>query len=161
MELEQVVFDLLKRTGKTMATAESCTGGYIAHRITSLPGASSIFMASAVTYSNLTKEEVLGVSGTNLEKYGAVSEQVVREMLSGVLAQTHADYGIAVSGILGPGGGSTEKPVGTVWIAAGSVSCVISRKFHFRYNRENNMKVACINALNMLREAIIGASKEA
>ncbi len=154
ISLEEVIINLLKQNSETLATAESCTGGYIAHRLTRIPGVSAVFEGSAVTYSNEAKNEILGVSKNTLEKFGAVSEQVVREMLNGVLALMKTNYAISVSGILGPGGGTPEKPVGTVWIAAGSKDQVEVKKFQLRYNRENNMQVVCISALDMLRKVI-------
>lgn len=155
VSLEEVVIDLLKRAGKRMATAESCTGGYIAHRLTRIPGVSSVFEGSAVSYSNEAKQEILQVSKNTLENHGAVSEQVVREMLTGVLKLMKVDFALSVSGVLGPGGGTPEKPVGTVWIAVGSLKRVETKKFQLRYNRENNMQVVCIHALDMLRKMII------
>lgn len=107
----------LVRRGHRLATAESCTGGWIAEALTSVPGSSAWFEASVVTYSNEAKQHLLGVPGSVLESHGAVSEATVRAMAAGVLARTRASLAIAVSGIAGPGGGTPDKPVGTVWVA--------------------------------------------
>ena len=139
-----------------MATAESCTGGYIAHLITTMPGSSDFYNGSIVSYSNEAKEKLLAVEASIINTKGAVSEEVVIRMLSGVLMKMNADYGVAVSGIMGPDGGSDEKPVGTVWIAAGSKEQVRTKKFHFRFDRQRNIQVTAINALNLLRECIAG-----
>jgi nicotinamide-nucleotide amidase len=105
------------RHGHRLATAESCTGGWIAEALTAVPGCSAWFDASVVSYSNEAKQSLLGVPGSVLESHGAVSEATVRAMAAGVLARTHASLAVAVSGIAGPSGGSPEKPVGTVWVA--------------------------------------------
>ena len=112
---------------QTVSCAESCTGGGIAFALTSVSGSSNWFNQSWVTYSNEAKHDLLGVQATTLEKYGAVSEQTVAEMVSGVVANSNADYGISVSGIAGPGGVSAEKPVGTVWFGFainGNITCI-------------------------------------
>ena len=105
---------LLKQSGRVLATAESCTGGWISQAVTMVPGSSN---CGFVTYTNRSKEELLGVRAGTLESHGAVSEMTVREMAQGVLQRTHADYSVAVSGVAGPEGGSADKPVGTVWLA--------------------------------------------
>ena len=109
---------LLKRR-QTMATAESCTGGWVAKILTDRAGSSAYLLAGIVTYSNEAKQELLGVTNTSLEAHGAVSEPVVREMVAGALATTGADVAVAISGVAGPDGGSDDKPVGTVWFAWG------------------------------------------
>ena len=109
---------LLQKRGLSIATAESCTGGSVAAAITSVPGCSSIMLGGVVAYHNDVKTKVLGVDKETLERYGAVSEQVVMRMVQGVSVLTGADCAVATSGIAGPGGGTVEKPVGTVWIAA-------------------------------------------
>jgi len=111
---------LLAEGRQTLALAESCTGGYIAHRVTNVPGASAIFTAGLVTYSNAAKQRFLGVRPETLEKHGAVSEAVAREMAEGARSAAQTDYAISVTGIAGPGGGTPEKPVGTVFIALAS-----------------------------------------
>lgn len=108
---------LLKERGLVLATAESCTGGWISQAITMVPGSSNWFDCGFVTYTNRSKEEVLGVRAGTLEHHGAVSELTVREMAEGALQRTHADCSVAVSGVAGPGGGSADKPVGRVWLA--------------------------------------------
>ncbi|MDE6097303.1 MAG: CinA family nicotinamide mononucleotide deamidase-related protein, partial [Muribaculaceae bacterium] len=113
----EMVIDLLRRRGMSMGTAESCTGGNIAHSITAVPGASDVFAGSVVSYSNSVKENTLGVSAESLATYGAVSEAVVRQMAEGACRVLGTDCAVATSGIAGPGGGTPEKPVGTVWIA--------------------------------------------
>ncbi|MCX6990662.1 MAG: CinA family nicotinamide mononucleotide deamidase-related protein [Chlamydiae bacterium] len=118
-KIEEALSTLLKEQKKTLSFAESCTGGLMAHKITSLPGASDFFLGSLVTYSNQMKEQVLKVAKTTLESCGAVSKETVEEMLHGLLEVSQADYGIAVSGIAGPSGGTQDKPVGTVWAAIG------------------------------------------
>lgn len=117
-----IALDLQKefiRSGKTLAVAESCTGGYISHLITLQPGSSQYFLGSFITYSNALKKSLLGVSEETLQNFGAVSSQTVQEMAKGVLLQTGADFAIAVSGVAGPEGGTACNPVGSVWIAVG------------------------------------------
>ncbi len=152
--LEQVLGKLLMAQNKTMATAESCTGGYIAHLITSHPGASNYYKGSIVSYDNDVKENILHVSSQTLSTHGAVSEQTVKEMLDGVIKEMKSDYGIAVSGIMGPGGGSDTKPVGTVWIAVGSKDLINTQKLHLRFDRMRNIQVTAIVALDLLRKEI-------
>lgn len=154
-KLEKIVGELLVERGSTLSLAESCTGGMIAHLITSVPGSSRYFMGSVVAYSNKIKEKVLSVSAESLARYGAVSEQVVSEMASGVLRYFGTDYSIATSGIAGPDGGTLEKPVGLVWIAAGSREKIITEKFNFGTLRETNIQRASLTALNMLRKLML------
>ncbi len=156
--MEAVVARLLKERGKTVSTAESCTGGYIAHLITSMPGSSAYYWGSVISYDNSVKQNELGVTIETLKTDGAVSEVVVKQMIKGVLAKIKTDYAIAVSGILGPDGGTEEKPVGTVWIAVGNHKAIITQKFHFRFDRRRNMELAATNALNLLRKFILSES---
>lgn len=149
--MEAVVGKILKAKNKTCTTAESCTGGYIAHLITSVAGASTYFKGSIVSYSNNIKESVLHVSPQTLQTAGAVSEETVQQMVKGVLQLMNTDYAIAVSGIMGPDGGTAEKPVGTVWIAVGDNKKIETKKLHFRFERKRNIELTAINALNMLR----------
>ena len=109
----------MQKNQKTLAFAESCTGGYLATQVTKHPGASDYFLGSLVTYSNKLKQKILGVKPSTLRKYGAVSREVVTEMWEGLMKRTSADFGIAVSGIAGPRGGTKDKPVGTIWYAVG------------------------------------------
>lgn len=150
--IELTVAKLLSDKGKTLGTAESCTGGNIAHLITSHAGSSSYFKGSIVAYSNEVKENILQVNVADLEKYGAVSQEVVEQMAMGAKKLLNTDYAIATSGIAGPDGGTEEKPVGTVWIAVAGPEEVISHKFDLYKNRERNIRVASLNALNMLRK---------
>ncbi|MCH5714926.1 CinA family protein [Niabella hibiscisoli] len=138
-----------------MATAESCTGGYIAHLITGLPKSSSHFNGSAVTYNNDAKEHILGVSHETLETLGAVSEETAREMVAGALDRFQADYSLATTGIMGPPSDNDEKPVGTVWIAAGNRERVVTRQLNLGYDRQRNIQSTALQALNLLRKFII------
>ncbi|MBE7169849.1 MAG: competence/damage-inducible protein A [Williamsia sp.] len=153
--LSHVVARLLQDAGKTLSTAESCTGGYIAHLITQQSGASRHFKGSVVSYDNQVKGEVLHVQQTTLQTVGAVSEETVREMVQGALAVLKSDYALAVSGIMGPDGGTPEKPVGTVWVAAGNSQQTITQKFQFRFDRQRNIELTANNALNLLRKLIV------
>ena len=153
--LEEAIGLLLVKRGKTMTTAESCTGGYIAHVITSVPGSSAYFYGSIVSYDNSIKQNVLGVKAETLETVGAVSEETVIQMANGAKALMKTNYAIAVSGIMGPGGGTADKPVGTVWVAVAGEKQTIAQKFQTRYDRSRNMEVTAIQALNMLRLVIL------
>ncbi len=155
--MEKIIGKLLLARNKTMCTAESCTGGYIAHLLTSIPGSSSFYDGSVVSYSYKAKEDLLGVSGKILETKGAVSEEVVIQMAKGALAKIQSDYVIAVSGIMGPDGGLPDKPVGTVWIAVGNINKIATQKLHFRFDRQRNTQLTATNALNMLRKFILAA----
>lgn len=153
--LEMVIGKILKEKGKTMGTAESCTGGYIAQLITSVPGSSAYFKGSIVSYSNEIKEKVLGVQEETIKQHGAVSEETVTEMVRGALRQLNTDYAVAVSGIMGPDGGTEEKPVGTVWIAAGNKEKTTTLKLNLRFDRKRNTEMTAANALNFLRKFIL------
>jgi len=153
--LEMVVGKLLKTKNKTLGTAESCTGGYIAHLITSVPGSSAYFKGTVVSYANEIKEKVLDVKKETLLSFGAVSEETAIEMAAGVLRALNTDYTIAVTGIMGPDGGSDEKPVGTVWVAIGSKTKVETHKLNLRFDRQRNISLTAINALNLLRKFIL------
>src|SRR5665647_170854 len=152
--IEQLLGNLLIASGKTVSTAESCTGGNIAHVFTSLPGSSSFFKGSVVAYANEVKENVLQVNSVDIETFGAVSQQVVEQMAVGVRKLLKTDVAIATSGIAGPTGGSDEKPVGTTWIAVCSDDMVVSREFSFGKLREQNILRATQAALLMLKEII-------
>jgi nicotinamide-nucleotide amidase len=153
--LPNVVSKLLKERGKTLATAESCTGGYIAHLITSQAGSSEYYKGGVVSYANSMKENVLLVPQKTLESVGAVSEATVIAMVKGALKLANTDFAIATSGIMGPGGGSAEKPVGMVWVAVGSGENIIARQFNFRFDRQRNIELTANNALNLLRKFIL------
>ncbi len=153
--LEKVIGKLLLVKNKTMSTAESCTGGYIAHLITSHPGGSKYFKGSVVSYDNEVKENVLHVSTQTLQTVGAVSEETVKEMLKGALDILKTNYAIAVSGIMGPDGGTPEKPVGTVWIAVGNTTKQQTLKLNLRFDRIRNIQVTTMTALNLLRKLIL------
>ena len=154
--MELVVGNLLKAQNYSLATAESCTGGYIAHLITSIPGSSAYFKGSVVAYSNEIKELMLGVSPQTLEKYGAVSEETVFEMASGIIRQFKTDCAIAVSGIAGPDGGTEEKPVGTIWVCVITPKGTETRKFTFGDHRGRNIRRTAMAALDMLRGRLVG-----
>lgn len=153
--IESAIGKLLKARGRTVSTAESCTGGYIAHLFTAMPGSSAFYEGSIVSYSNDVKESVLQVEQATLQTFGAVSEEVVKQMLQGALQKIKTDYAIAVSGIMGPDGGTEDKPVGTVWIAVGNAQKIITKKLYFRFDRMRNIQLTAVNALNMLRQFII------
>jgi nicotinamide-nucleotide amidase len=155
ISLVEAVSKLLRTKKKTVATAESCTGGYISHLITSLPGSSDIYPGSIISYANAVKQDLLGVNQETIKTHGAVSEETVREMAAGLLKTIDADYAIAVSGIMGPGGGWSDKPAGTVWIAVADRNTMEATKFFFRFNRERNIELTANTALNMLRRFII------
>ncbi len=142
--------DFMVRQNLTLVLAESCTGGYLSHKITLESGASDYFLGSFVTYSNALKKQILKVQESSLEKHGAVSDEVVKEMLQGVLALSGADVGIAVSGIAGPLGGSLEKPVGTVFAAFGSKKDCVSGFFHVCGSREEFIILTASKLLGML-----------
>jgi nicotinamide-nucleotide amidase len=150
-----VLGKILKVKNKTVSTAESCTGGYISHLITLVPGSSDYYVGSIISYSYDAKQSLLGVNENTLTTYGAVSEQTVTEMLKGLLEKLNTDYGVAVSGIMGPGGGTEDKPVGTVWIAAGNKENHQTQKINLRFNRERNIEVTGMMALNFLRKFIL------
>ena len=153
--MEKVVGQMLMSKNETISTAESCTGGYISQLLTSIPGSSAYFDGSMVTYSYNAKENLLGVKNETLINFGAVSEEVVKEMAMGLLQKMQTNYVIAVSGIMGPGGGTTEKPVGTVWVAVGSATKIVTKLYHFRFDRQKNIQLTAMNALNMMRLFLI------
>ncbi|RZM23410.1 MAG: competence/damage-inducible protein A [Pedobacter sp.] len=148
--LEKVILDAMKAEGLTLSTAESCTGGYIAHLITQHPGCSSVYAGGAVAYSYELKQSILGVKQETLAAYGAVSEETVKEMASGAVAHFNTDYAVAVSGIAGPDGGTPDKPVGTVWIAVAGRDRVDAKIFNFGNKRIQNIERSGIAALTMI-----------
>lgn len=146
-----VIGRLLEENGLTMSSAESCTGGNISHLITLTPGSSNWYKGTVVSYSNEVKNAVLGVPSQLLDVYGAVSSEVVEKMAEGAVKLLNTDYAVATSGVAGPDGGTKEKPVGLVWIAVSGPNGTKSREFRFGSNRERNIEMASIAALNMLR----------
>ena len=152
--MENAVAIALKRDGETVATAESCTGGLIAKRLTDLPGVSDVFLGSAVTYANEAKIKLVGVSPKTLESYGAVSKETAIEMARGVREAFGSDFGISTTGIAGPGGGTPEKPVGTVYIAVDSPygSKVKKLTLSSMRDREYIRTVSATNALALILE---------
>jgi nicotinamide-nucleotide amidase len=150
IRLEEKMGQLLIASGKTIATAESCSGGYIAHLLTSVPGSSAYYKGSVVAYSYDAKEKLLGVAPQTLLSKGAVSKETVEEMLHGLLKNTGADVGIATSGIMGPEGGTPDKPVGTAWVAVGTLKNTITTCFHFRFDRLKNIQLTAAHALLFL-----------
>jgi len=153
--LAEVIGRMLLENGQTLAVAESCTGGYISHLITSVSGSSGWYKGGVTAYSNEIKQQLLGVSAGTLEKHGAVSEQVVCEMAEGARRKMKADFSVATSGIAGPTGGTEEKPVGTVWIAVATPGKIFAEKFVFGDNRERNIIRSSQTALQILRRTII------
>jgi PncC family amidohydrolase len=150
-EIAKAVVHLLTRQKKTLALAESCTGGFIANEITNVPGASKIFLGGIVSYSNEVKQKFLGVRFKTLEQHGAVSEAVAREMAKGARKRFSADFAIAVTGIAGPGGGTKNKPVGTVFIAlAGPFGILVERKLN-HFGRKQFKKLTAQQALGLLK----------
>lgn len=159
-KLEVVLGELLKSRNATLSTAESCTGGYIAHLITSIPGSSAYFLGGMVSYSNELKMDGLGVDAQLIEKHGAVSQEVVEAMAAGSIKLTNSDYSIACSGIAGPDGGTDEKPVGTVWVAIAGPQQLKSHKFEFGKSRERTIRKTALSAMNWLRKEIIAGDFE-
>lgn len=152
--LEELVHKTLIDKGKTLATAESCTGGNIARLLTAQAGASAYFKGGVVAYSNEVKECVLGVKHSTLEAHGAVSEATVREMVDGVRQRLGADYAIATTGIAGPGGGTVEKPVGTVWVAVADATHTVAQLMHYGDRRQQTIDRTTNQAFSMLIKLI-------
>ena len=153
-EQETALVRLLASRSLTLALAESCTGGCIANRVTNVPGASAVLLAALVTYSNPAKETFLGVQAETLARHGAVSEPVAREMAEGARRQTRADYALSVTGIAGPGGGTPDKPVGTVFIGlAGPAGTVVEHRMN-PWDRETFKQVTAQQALDLLRRTV-------
>lgn len=148
--LPQAIGKILLKKGLSIATAESCTGGYLSHLITSVPGSSGYYSGSIVAYQNELKTRLLGVDEQILEEYGAVSEQTVQAMCRGLLKIIPADLAVAISGIAGPDGGTSEKPVGTICLAVANREKIVSKRVLFNKNREINIQYAAYCALNMV-----------
>ncbi len=153
--IENIVCELLLERKMKVATAESCTGGLISKKITSVSGASGCFDLGVVTYSNEQKHKVLGVKYGTLEQFGAVSQETALEMCKGVKELSGADFGISVTGIAGPTGGTTQKPVGTVWIGICSENLHTAQKFVFDGDREMVREGTANKALEMVKDAIL------
>lgn len=151
-EIENVVVQLLTAQKKTLALAESCTGGNIAHRVTNVPGASAVFLGGVVSYANAVKEKFVGVRPETLAAHGAVSEEVAREMAAGAREKFGSDFALAVTGIAGPSGGTAEKPVGTVFIALATAAGVTVKIFFNAWDRETFKQVTATQALELLRQ---------
>ena len=154
--MESVVGRMLREAGKTLATAESCTGGLIAERITDVPGSSDYFVGGVVAYANAAKASLLGVSASLIEREGAVSEAVVRAMAEGARARFGSDFALATSGISGPGGGTATKPVGLVWIALASAAETHSDSFVFAVDRSRHRSLTSQVALDWIRRRLLG-----
>ena len=152
--LEAIVGKLLLEKNCSLGTAESCTGGYIAHLLTSVPGSSAYYKGSIIAYDNGIKEQMLGIMPETIDEYGAVSSEVATEMAIGAQTNLNVDYVIAVSGIAGPDGGTKEKPIGTTWIAIATPEEVFSKQFLFGDSRDRNIRRAALQALNMLRKSL-------
>lgn len=147
----------LRARGRFLVTAESCTGGWIGREVTAAPGCSHWYERGFITYTNLSKQEMLGVRAETLERWGAVSEQTVREMAEGALCHSHAQVALAVSGIAGPGGGTPDKPVGTVWLAwAGDWFETLARRQVFSGDREAVRRQAVSASLQQLLDLATG-----
>lgn len=154
LQLAENVVKVMTTQAKKLVTVESCTGGLIAAVITQIPGASKIFDYGLVTYSNQVKSDLVKVRPETLEEYGAVSPQTAREMVKGGLVLSNADFGVSVTGIAGPGGGSKNKPVGLVYIASGDHDKVIVEKNRFTGTREEIREATVNKALEMIMEGI-------
>ena len=157
--LETAVGKLLKNAGKTLALAESCSGGYISHLITTVPGSSNYLRGTVVPYHNDLKEQILGVSSATLAQHGAVSEETVREMATGVKKLFGADFALASSGIAGPDGGTADKPVGTVWIACAGPDFVEAKLLQLTQDRMINIQLTGVAVLNLLRICFLKHNK--
>lgn len=148
--LEKVILNYMAGKGLTLSVAESCTGGYVSHLLTQHAGSSEVFFGGAVTYSYDLKESVLGVKNETLYQFGAVSQETVTEMVEGALRQFKSDYAVAITGIAGPGGGTEDKPVGTVWIAVANANKTVAKKFTFGNKRIQNIERSAVAAFFML-----------
>jgi nicotinamide-nucleotide amidase len=150
ISFEEAILNILIKNNKKLSTAESCTGGYISHLFTSIPGSSRAFEGGAVSYSYDLKKSMLGLTQSTLDTCGAVSQETVEEMAKGAIKHFNTDYAIACSGIAGPDGGTEDKPVGTVWIAVATPNHVVSKKFQFGKLRMQNIERTAVQALYML-----------
>lgn len=158
--LNAVVGKILREKQQTVGTVESCTGGGLANAIIAIPGSSDYFQGSLVTYSNALKQKLAHVKAGTLEKYGAVSEETVREMAEGGLEALGTDYCISTSGVAGPDGGTDEKPVGMVWISVATKEKTVAKQFNFGDNRERNIQMTIFAGLNLLRSVLLNIYTE-
>lgn len=148
--VEIQIGEILRRRKRTLATAESCTGGLIGHLLTNIPGSSDYYLGGVIAYANSVKHKQLGVNSESLARFGAVSQEVVLEMSRGVRLALQADIGLAVSGVAGPGGGSLEKPVGYTWIGLSDADNELSWNYIWTGSRKQNKKFTAIMALQLL-----------
>jgi nicotinamide-nucleotide amidase len=153
-DLAAVVLEKSRAKRCTISVAESCTGGLLGGRLTAIAGASDVFMGGVIAYDNRIKAEMLGVADAQLREHGAVSEPVVRAMAAGVRDRFRTSIGMAITGIAGPGGGTAEKPVGTVWIAVDVDGAVVARRFNMIGDRDEIRRRSAQAALEMLRQAL-------
>ena len=149
-ELEKAVLDFMEERGLSLAVAESCTGGYLSHLFTRHAGSSAVFLGGTVSYSNQLKQDLLGVRPEILNQFGAVSEETVIDMVKGLQKSTGCDYAISISGVAGPGGGTEEKPVGTVWVAVTGKGKLVTQRYQFSGRRQQNIERSAVNALILL-----------
>lgn len=150
ISIGEIAGRMLKQQAATVGTAESCTGGYIAHLLTQIPGSSAYFRGGVISYADELKTDLLGIDNRIIRNQGAVSEDTVKAMAKGALIKLKTDYILAVTGIMGPGGGTLEKPVGTLWIAAANREKVLTRCYQLKYDRKNNIRIASFHALKQL-----------
>jgi nicotinamide-nucleotide amidase len=153
--IEGIIFSLLKTSGKTLSLAESCTGGNISGKLVQIPGISTVLKGGVIAYANEIKNSMLGVTSETLLQYGAVSEQTAKEMATGVRSVCQSDFGLSVTGVAGPEGGSPEKPVGTVWIGVSSAQSTEAYPFLFEQNRQRNIQRSVLSALLTLRKKLL------
>ncbi len=154
--IEARVGALLKARQLSLGAAESCTGGLIGHRVTNVPGSSDYFLGGLIAYANLAKVQMLGVRPETLERCGAVSEETVLEMATGVRRLLNADIGLSVSGIAGPGGGSAEKPIGLVWVGISAAEVELARRYQFGGDRLSIKEQAATAALQLVVDYLMG-----
>ncbi|AYL95733.1 competence/damage-inducible protein A [Mucilaginibacter celer] len=157
--LEKAILDMMESRGLTLSVAESCTGGYLSHLFTQHPGSSHVFLGGAVSYSYELKESILGVRNETLWQHGAVSEETVKEMVEGALLNFKSDLAVAITGVAGPGGGTEDKPVGTVWIAVAAKQKTTIKKYTFGGKRRQNIERSAIMALSMLNTLLAEIEK--
>jgi nicotinamide-nucleotide amidase len=152
LTIQGTIAEKLLNRKQTLSVAESCTGGYISHLLTSIPGSSGFFLGSVIAYDNEVKKKLLGVDQESLDNHGAVSMETVIKMAIGVRERTGSDFSLATSGIMGPGGGTETKPVGTVYVACSTPTSTASIAFHFRFDRKRNIELTAAHALDFLRK---------